>query len=336
MGKTIVTVLATARDGVRLAAASDQFPQAIEARPRLRHAVELRFATLPGDITAVHDTEIIACGNVPADVLAAAPKLKWVSFWASGLDGKLSPEMKARGLLVTTAAGIHGPAIAEHIIGYMLIFTRRFTTYAHAQQAHRWVHHEQPSEELTGQTLGIVGLGATGRALALRARSFGMQVLATKRDVSHGGDVVDELFAPSQLATLVARSDHVAVTAPYTTATHRLFDETILACMKPTAYLYNTSRGAIVDEAALIAALRGGRLRGAGLDVVETEPLAADSPLWDMPNVIVTPHVAGFTPYYFPRAAQLFAENLERFIDGRPLENLYDWALGYGRALRPS
>jgi phosphoglycerate dehydrogenase-like enzyme len=302
----------------------------------LRDAVDVRFATVPGDPTAVRDTEVIACGNVPADVLAAAAKLKWISFWASGLDGRLSPEMKARNLLVTNAAGIHGPNIAEHIIGYMLIFTRRFATYARAQQAHQWVHHEEPSEELTDQTLGIVGLGATGRELAVRARSFGMQLLATKRDVGTGGDVVDELFTPSQVATLVSRADHVAITAPYTKETHRLFDEKLLALMKPTAYLYNTSRGTIIDEAALIAALRGGRLRGAGLDVFEKEPLPPDSPLWDMPNVIVTPHASGFTPYYFPRAAELFADNLERYLDGRPLQNVYDWTLGYSRAGRAS
>jgi phosphoglycerate dehydrogenase-like enzyme len=331
MSKTIVTILATGRDGVRLPAGGGPFPRAIAARERLRDAVEVRFASVPGDTSAVRDTEIIACGNVPAEVLAAAPKLKWISFWASGLDGRLTPDMKTRGLLVTNAAGIHGPNIAEHIIGYMLMFTRRFGTYARAQHAHTWVHHEEPAEELSGQTLGIVGLGATGRALAVRARSFGMQVLATKRDIGSGGDVVDELFTPSQLATLVRRSDHVAITAPYTEETHRLFDEQMLASMKPTAYLYNTSRGTIVDEAALITVLREGRLRGAGMDVFETEPLPSDSPLWDMPNVIVTPHAAGFTPYYFPRASELFADNLERYLDGRPLENLYDWNLGYSR-----
>jgi D-2-hydroxyacid dehydrogenase (NADP+) len=336
MTKTLITVLATGRDGVRLPVGGGPFPAAIDARPRLRDAVEVRSASVPGDITAVHDAEVIACGNVPADVLAAAPKLKWISFWASGLDGRLSPDMRARGLLVTNAAGIHGPNIAEHIIGYMLVFTRRLDTYARAQQAHRWAHNEEPTEELTDQTLGIVGLGATGRALAVRARSFGMQILATKRDVGSGGDVVDELFTPSQIGTLVRRSDHIAITAPYTKETHRLFDEKLLATMKPTAYLYNTSRGAIVDEAALITLLREGRLRGAGLDVFETEPLPTDSPLWDMPNVIVTPHASGFTPYYFPRAAELFADNLERYLDGRALENLYDWTLGYSRAPRTS
>ncbi len=334
--KTIVAVLATARDGVRLPAGGGPFPLAIHARPRLRDAVEVRFAAIPGDATVVYDAEVIACGNVPADVLAAATKLKWISFWASGLDKRLTPEMRARNLLITNAAGIHGPNIAEHIIAFMLTFVRRFITYAHAQRAHEWVHHEEPSEELTDRTLGIVGLGAVGRELAVRARSFGMQVIATKRDVGSGGDVVDELFTPSQLPTLLARSDHVAITVPYTKETHHLLDEKMLACMKPTAYLYNTSRGAIVDERALITALREGQLRGAGLDVFETEPLPADSPFWDMPNVIVTPHASGFTPYYFTRAAEQFADNLERYLDGQPLQNVYDWNLGYARAERGS
>lgn len=329
MGKTVVVVLATPRDGVQLPVGAAPFRQAIEGRAALRDRVEMRAVVIPGDLSAVHDAEVIECGNLPTEVLAAAPRLKWVSFWASGLDRRLTPDIMARQLLITNASGIHGPNIAEHIVGYMLSFTRRFRMYEEAQRAHRWAHDEQPFEELMGQTLVIVGLGAVGRELAVRARAFGMRVLATKREVGAGSDVVDELHPAQALPEVVARADHVAITAPYTSATHHLFNAYLLARMKPTAYLYNTSRGALVDETALIAALRAGRLRGAGLDVFETEPLPSSSPLWDMANVIVTPHAAGFTPYYFPRAASLFADNLERYLGGQPLKNRYDAVRGY-------
>ena len=329
MGKTVVVVLASPRDGVRLPAEGAPFRRAIDANPRLREAVEVRSAESTGDLTPVEEAEVIECGNLSAEVLAAAPRLKWVSFWASGLDRRMPPELAARQVLVTNAAGIHAPNIAEHVMAYMLHFTRRFETYAQAQQAHKWVHHEEPSEELLGQTLGIVGLGATGGALAVRARSFGMRVLATKRDGRNAEGLVDAVFPPREIGTVLEQADHVAITVPYTKDTHHLFDAAMLARMKPTAYLYNTSRGALVDEAALIAVLRAGRLRGAGLDVFEKEPLPADSPFWDMPNVIVTPHAAGFTPYYFARAATLFADNLVRFLDGQPLRNRFDRVRGY-------
>ncbi len=333
MGKVIVVVLAGPRDGVQLRGRADVFRQAIDGRPRLREAVEMRSADAAGDVTAMHDAEVVVCGHLPGDVLAVAPGLRWVSFWASGLDGRLTPEIRARGLIVTNAAGVHGPNIAEHVLGCMLTFTRRLGTYARAQAAHRWVHHEEPSEELTGQTLVIAGLGAVGRALAVRARAFGMRVLATKRDVdgdaAAGEAAVDELHPPRAFPDLAAVADHLAITVPHTPETHHLVGEALLARMKATAYVYNTSRGGVIDEAALVRALAAGRLRGAALDVFETEPLPAESPLWDLPNVIVTPHVAGFTPHYFTRAATLFADNLERYLGGQPLANRFDPVRGY-------
>jgi D-2-hydroxyacid dehydrogenase (NADP+) len=326
--KIVVVVLTGPRDGVQLRSPAP-FADAIAARSTLRDRIDLRATHATGDLTVVHDAEVIVCGHLPTDVLVVAPRLKWVSFWASGLDRRITPEIESRHLVLTNAAGIHAPNIAEHVMGCMLIFTRRFGTYADAQRQHRWVHHEEPSDELTGQTLGIVGLGAVGRALAERAGSFGMRVLATRRSEASGAEGVDEILAPHQLPRLVAAADHLAITVPYTRETHHLLDAAMLARMKPSAYLYNTARGAVVDEAALIAALRGGRLRGAGLDVFETEPLPAESPLWDLPNVIVTPHVAGFTPHYFTRAAALLADNLERYLDGRTLLNVYDPTRGY-------
>ena len=205
--------------------------------------------------------------------------------------------------------------------------------YMRAQMTREWAHDQVVSfEELTGKTLGIVGLGRVGEALAVRAGSFGMRVIATKRDVSTRHDqsiIPDALFRPEQLPEMLSESDHVSITLPYTRETDHLFDQYMLAHMKASAYLYNVSRGKIIDEQALVSALEKGKLSGAGLDVFETEPLPADSPLWEMENVIITPHVAGFTPHYFARAAALLADNLERFIEGRPLNNLYDPRRGY-------
>jgi len=323
-------VLAGPKDGVQLRDRAAVFRDAISAHPAIRDRVVVHAAVATGDLTPLHDAEIIVCGTLTPEALAAAPHLRWVSFWASGLDQKVRPDILARDLIITNAAGIHGPNIAEHIMAYMLVFTRRFPTYAAAQRDHRWIHDLEATEELTGQTLGIVGLGAVGHALAVRARPFGMRVVATKRDPgSDGTSAVDVVYAPGDLPRLLSESDHVAITVPYTRETHHLLDAAMLARMRPGAYLYNTARGAVVDEQALIEGLRSGRIRGAGLDVFEQEPLPPDSPLWDMPSVIVTPHVAGFTPYYFTRAATLFADNVERYLSGRPLANRYDAARGY-------
>jgi phosphoglycerate dehydrogenase-like enzyme len=159
-----------------------------------------------------------------------------------------------------------------------------------------------------------------------------MRVVAVKRDTSSRHDrsiIPDTLYPPEQLPEMLSKCDHVCITMPYTRATHHLFDKNMLAHMKASAYLYNVSRGKIIDEQALIAALSKGELSGAGLDVFESEPLPADSRLWEMENVIITPHVAGFTPHYFARTAALLADNLERFIEGQPLKNLYDPQKGY-------
>jgi phosphoglycerate dehydrogenase-like enzyme len=159
-----------------------------------------------------------------------------------------------------------------------------------------------------------------------------MRVVAMKRDpqARYAAEIVpDALYPPEALPRLLAESDHVCITLPYTPETHHLFDAARLAQMKPGAYLYNIARGKIIDEEPLIAALQSGTLAGAGLDVFETEPLPADSPLWRMENVLITPHVSGNTPHYFHRVAALFAANLKRYLHGEPLRNLYDAARGY-------
>jgi D-2-hydroxyacid dehydrogenase (NADP+) len=219
------------------------------------------------------------------------------------------------------------------------MFARQMPFYARMQVAGRW-ERSMPLDqrrgndvfELNGQTLGIVGLGRIGEALMVRARAFGMRVVGLKRDPQTRYDAAvqpDALYGPDQLPELLRESDHACIALPHTPQTHHLFDAAMLAHMKPTAYLYNIARGKIVDETALIAALQNSQLAGAGLDVFETEPLPADSPLWQMENVIITPHVSGLTPYYFDRTTKLFSANLKRYLDGEPLHSLYDPARGY-------
>jgi phosphoglycerate dehydrogenase-like enzyme len=255
---------------------------------------------------------------------------------AAGLDGIVTPAVLARGVAVTSASGVHGPNIAEHLLAMILMFTRGMPRLLRAQFERRWERDLKSRSdgpgELTGKTLLIVGLGRIGEALAVRARPFGVRLVGVKHDPGSRHDAgvgVDELVPLSALDEALESADHVCLTVPLTPATRHLMDARRLARMRPGALLYNVSRGAVIDEAALVEALRAGKVGGAGLDVFEEEPLPAGSPLWDLENVILTPHVAGVTPLYYQRTAALFVDNLERFLAGRPLANQFDRDRGY-------
>jgi len=285
--------------------------------------------------THLPEAEIVICGNLTPEQIDAAPKLRWISFWSAGMDGKATAQMRDRNLVLTNASGVHGANIAEHVMCFMLMFTRRMDVHFRSQMAGKWERglpaNKAGADELTGQTLGIVGLGRIGEALAARAAAFGMRVAAVKRDPSarYASEHVDAIYGVDQLSRLLSESDHICIALPYTPETHRLFNAKMLTHCKRGAYLYNIARGKLVDESALIDALSSGALAGAGLDVFETEPLPPESPLWTMPNVLITPHTAGITPHYFARTASLFAENLKRYAAGQPLDNLYDPVRGY-------
>ncbi len=284
---------------------------------------------------ALPDAEVVVAQDLSDDLLARAGRLKWLSSVAAGLDGIARPALLGRGVVVTNASGVHGPNIAEHVLAMMLMFTRDLPRLYRAQLARRWEKkssREHGPGELTGQTLLIVGLGRIGDAIAARARPFGLRILAVKRNASSRHDPgvpVDELVSLERLDQVIGQADHLCLAVPLTPATRHLVDARRIALMRTGAYVYNISRGAVVDEAALVEALSAGKLAGAGLDVFEQEPLPETSPLWDLPNVILTPHVAGLTPRYFQRAAALFAENLDRFLSGQTLRNQFDAARGY-------
>lgn len=330
MTRTVVLVTLAEDD-----ADAGRYREAIAADVSLSERVELRFAVGDDIAASIPDAEIAVCGNLTSAQIEAAPRLRWIAFWSAGMDGKATPQILGRNLLLTNASGVHGPNIAEHVMGFMLMFTRRLDVHFRSQLAGKWERglpaNKSGAHELTGQTLGIVGLGRIGEALASRARAFGMHVVATKRNPeSRYGDLpIDALYGMDDLPKLMAESDHICVAVPSTPDTHRLISADILSLCKPSAYIYNVARGRVIDEAALIEALREGRIAGAGLDVFEQEPLPADSPLWTLPNVLITPHTSGITPHYFRRAAALFAENLRRYLAGERLNNLYDLERGY-------
>ncbi|CEK13194.1 phosphoglycerate dehydrogenase-like oxidoreductase [Chthonomonas calidirosea] len=310
------------------------FWHALEPYSDIQKRIELVFGRTNVPESVVHEAEVFVCGGVPEDTLKRAERLRWVSFWSAGLDGKVPSWLLKRGVQITNASGVHGPNIAEHVLGMMIYFTRRFDFYLRAQWSRRW-ERTPPNRlpgELSGQTLGILGFGRIGEALAVRAHAFGMRVIAVKRDPNRRYDATvqpDRLYGLEGLPEVLSEADHVCVALPYTEQTHHLIDRERLSQMRSSAYLYNIARGKIVDEVALIEALQQGTIAGAGLDVFEEEPLPADSPLWTMENVFLTPHVSGVTPHYFVRFAQLFVANLERYLEGKSLLNRYEPQRGY-------
>lgn len=271
------------------------------------------------------EAEIIL-GGVTREMIRRAPGLKWIQVTFAGVDKILFPEIKERRILLTNARGMHGKTIAEHVFALLLAFTRRLPVVMDNQHYRRW--NRIKVVEVNGKTMGIVGLGGIGQEIARRAKAFELTVLGTKRNPVPLPDV-DEVLAPEELPSLLQRSDFVVVAVPLTRETYHLIGPKEIGFMKKTAFLFNISRGAILDQAALVDALQWGRIAGAGLDVFEQEPLPEDSPLYNLSNVIITPHVAGTLEDYKGHALSVFLENLKRYREGKPLQNLVDLEIGY-------
>ncbi|MDB4945719.1 MAG: D-3-phosphoglycerate dehydrogenase [Labilithrix sp.] len=306
-----------------------------EALARFGDRVTVRFAAGAELAPALAEADVLEGFALTDEELAGAKDLKWISVWAAGVEHIWEATSK-RGILLTNASGVHGPNLAEHALAMMLMFTRQMPRLMRAQLRRAWERgsdgRASGAGELTGETLLIVGLGRIGEELAVRARPFGMKIIGVKRDpgTRHGdATAVDEVVGLDALDDVLPRSKHVVIYLPLTAATKGLFDARRLGLLAPDAYLYNLGRGPIVDERALVSALQARSFAGAGLDVFEEEPLQADSPLWELDNVILTPHTAGLTPHYYERTAKLFAENIARFLAGEPLANLFDASRGY-------
>ena len=278
--------------------------------------VDLRVARTPPETRDLAgEADALLATYVSTDLLDAAPDLRWIQALSSGVDFLDLEAIEAHGVALTNAAGVHAEPIAEQVLGYLLTFERGIHTGIRQQQEGVWQRYS--GGEIRGKTLGVVGLGAIGSRAAEYAGAFGMTVVGTKRDPSTAPEPVDEVYAPDGLFEVLGRSDYVLLSCPLTPETRGLVGRAELGAMKGDAVLVNVARGAVVDEDALVYALQQGGIRGATLDVFEEEPLPPESPLWALPNVVVTPHMAGSTPHKFERIAEIFAANYEAFADGR-------------------
>lgn len=263
------------------------------------------------------------------DFLAAATKLRWIQLASAGVDRYVrDARLRERGILLTNASGVFGPCIAEHVMGLLLGFSRGIANCVRQQLEHKW-GHPGGVFELVGKTLLVVGLGDIGREVAVRAGAFGMNVIGVKRSMGPKPPQVQSLHTIDELDALLPKADVVVISLPLTAGTRGLFDRKRLGRLKKSAIIINIGRGAIIDEAAMIERLQAGELGGAGLDVFEKEPLPPTSPLWDLPNVIVSPHLSGRTPAYRERFAEIVCDNLRRFVSGEPMRNVVDWERGY-------
>jgi phosphoglycerate dehydrogenase-like enzyme len=262
-------------------------------------------------------------------VLEENKNVKWLQTWTAGIDSLPLPELQQKGIYVTSANGVHAYPISETIFALILSLTRKIHTYVRQQQEKKW-YHARLNQEIHHQTIGIIGVGAIGLETAKIAKAFGMQVLG----VRHSGkvtDYVDKMYKPDQLDEVLPQCDVVVITLPLTNETTYMFAKDQFKQMKDTAILINIGRGPIIKEDDLIQALQQHEIAGAGLDVFITEPLPEDSPLWEMEQVIITPHTAGSTKHYDERVIKdIFLPNLKRYLQGEiPHINLVDYEKGY-------
>jgi phosphoglycerate dehydrogenase-like enzyme len=292
---------------------------------------------LPEALSAHPDADVLCTFFPPADTLERVPGLRWVALTSAGADGAVRANLlRSDGKpVVTTASGVHAVAISEFVFSLLLMWTRHWPRLLEQQRERRWPDRRSwlalQGNELAGATLGIIGLGAIGRQTARLGRAFGMRIIALRRSVREGerDADVDELYPMTGLRDLLAAADYVVVAVPGTDQTRHLIGDEELRAMKSSAFLVNIARGMVIDEEALVAALRDGVIAGAGLDVFEREPLPEDSPLWTMPNVIIAPHLSGNSATYSRRFTDLFLDNIERYRQGLTLRNVVDPTLGY-------
>jgi len=306
---------------------------------RIRRAAGRRFDIhLPvneaGLVKILPEIEILFAWGLAERLVGQAPKLRWLHTPLTGVDRLLNPELRSIEVRVTCSRGVNSVSVAEHTLALMLAFTRGVADAVRAQRDHRWRQTEMygrkpPLSELRGKVLGIYGIGEIGRELATRAQAFGMNVWGVARTVKTAPFGVDKLLPVSRAEQMIRKADFLVLALPLTPATHGLVGERLLRRMKSSAILVNIGRGALIQEPALVRALREGWIAGAGLDVFTSEPLPVSSPLWEMPNVIMTPHVGGTHPDYMQRSADLFLSNLKAYLGGKPLVNEVDLQAGY-------
>ena len=306
------------------------------------HLEQIRAAAPEADIIVVKDSkektdEILAkCANVEIffgtdikDWIKSLHNLKWVQVAIAGVDWLLNdPDIANSDVAITNASGVHAIPISEHVLAIMLSFCRNMTVHFKDQMNRKWRRLPE-YRELSGFTIGIIGIGKIGEKIAETAKALGMKVSGLRRNPDRTSPYVDRMFGPDQLLEMLPACDWVVISAAATKETEGMIGAPEFNAMKKSAHIINIARGALIQEDELIKALREGRIAGAGLDVFEKEPLEESSPFWELPNVIITPHVAGGTPYYVDRLVDIFCENIKRYYSGKPLINLVDRKLGY-------
>ena len=286
-------------------------------------------ASKTGEIAGhVVDAEVVV--GIPKSIpdLSLAKNLKWVHSFSAGMDRVLTPALIQSSVLASNSAGIHATPIAEHIIAFLLTFTRKLKKSFEQQQQKKWQRIDTLSE-LRDKIILIVGLGHIGKEAVRLAASFGAYVIAVDTPGKEKPDFVEELGTTEELPGFLGKADFVVLCLPYTKDTHHFINQNRLSAMQPHAVLLNIGRGGVVDEQALIQALKEKKIGGAGLDVTEQEPLPKDSPLWDMENVVITPHHSGISEKYIDRAIDLFCLNFQAYLKGERLPNLIDKTAGY-------
>jgi phosphoglycerate dehydrogenase-like enzyme len=299
----------------------------------------VRIVSLEGDerlAAELADAEVFVGWDFPAEHFAAAKRLCWIHSASAGVENNLFPALVASDVVLTSSAGLHSVCIPEHVLGQLLVLARNFHEAERLRQRREWnrfgvIAFNGGIRELKGSKLAILGAGAIGRSLVPMAVGLGMHVRVMRRDASRAVPGAEAVVPPSGLHELLAWADFVVLAVPSTPETKGMIGEKELAAMRSSAFLVNVARGEVVDEQALARVLAAGGLAGAALDVFSEEPLPAEHPFWELPNLVLTPHVSGYTPGYFDKMLALFEDNLGRYLGGEPLRNVVDKRLGYSR-----
>ncbi len=318
--------------------ASEEAKQAIKAvspRINLLDVSDLSRRDYQGDLQArkelnkiLAEAEISYGMRIPTNLLERAPKLKWIQVTSAGVDRYLNDEFRHSPIILTNASGVHATPIGEFVVSLMLMFAKNAAVFFEAKQRKEWLR--TPGTVLNGKTVGVVGLGSIGQEVARLCKAFRMRVIATRRSpTKRTARNVDLLLPPNGLPRLLEESDYVALCVPLTPETRNLMSKAEFKMMKPSAHIINIGRGPVIDEEALIQALQAKIIAGAGLDVFTTEPLPLESKLWDLPNVIISPHVSGGREDYEVGALDIFCRNLHRYIEGKRLINVVNKEKGY-------
>jgi phosphoglycerate dehydrogenase-like enzyme len=319
-----LTIVVIANPADRSLAQLERLPDS--ARITVGLAADAHFDAAP-------EADIVLCsGTARAALQELWPRfrrLKWIHALAAGLDGLLFPELVSSDIPLTCSRGVFARSLGEFAVAGMLFFAKDLRRLVRQQGEGRWEQFDV--EELNGRVLGIVGYGEIGRAAAVRARAFGMKIHALRRnpEKSKGDPLVDARFSPAELDELIAGSDYLLAAAPLTPETRGLIGRRELSLMKSTAVILNLGRGPVIDEAALIEALRANRIRGAVLDVFDQEPLPEGHPFYALENVLLSPHSADHTATWLDEAMSFFIANFERWTNGDPLAALADKKAGY-------